>query len=529
LGEESNLETKTWEVSFKMPAALVECIPNFSEARRAEVVEKIVAAVKEVRGVHVLDRHSDLDHNRTVLTFVGPPAAVEEAAFQAIQTAAELINLDEHQGEHPRLGATDVVPFVPISGISMAECVEMARRLGERVGEELQIPVYLYEQAATRPERQNLENIRRGQYEALKEEIASNPAREPDFGPRRVGLAGATVIGARQPLIAYNVYLTTSDDSIAKKIAKTVRNSSGGLRYVKGLGLLVEGQAQVSMNLTNFHGTPLPQVVEMIRREAQRYGVGVHHSELVGLIPQQALVEAARWYLQLDQFEPDQILETRLAEAAQETSPEAAREVFLDALASDTPTPGGGAAAAYTSAQGAALVAMVARLTIGRKKYAAVDEEMRELLVRTETLRNLLAGAVERDMQSFNAVMAAFRLPKNTPEEQQTRSQAVEEATLGAAHVPLEVAEHSVEVMKLALQAVRLGNLNAISDGASAAAFAHAGLKSAAYNVRINISSLQDAGESKSLIDEVHALERQADVLEDQVREALYERGGLLR
>ena len=512
-----------------MPAALVECIPNFSEARRPEVVEQIVAAVRGVRGVHILDRHSDLDHNRTVLTFVGPPEAVEEAAFQAIKTAAGLINLDEHQGEHPRLGATDVVPFVPISGISMAECVEMARRLGERVGFELEIPVYLYEEAATRPERQNLENIRRGQYEGLKEEMGKNPARDPDFGPSRVGPAGGTVIGARQPLIAYNVYLTTADDSIAKKIAKTVRHSSGGLRYVKGLGLLVEGQAQVSMNLTNFHGTPLPQVVEMIRREAQRYGVGIDHSELVGLIPQQALVEAARWYLQLDQFEPGQILETRLAESAQESAPEAAREVFLEALASDTPTPGGGAAAAYTSAQGAALAAMVARLTIGRKKYAEVDEMMQSLLMKAEGLRSKLAAAVDRDMQAFNEVMAAFKLPKSSPEEQQARSRAIEEATLGAAHVPLEVAVYSLEVMELALQAVRLGNTNAISDGASAATFAHAGLKSAAYNVRINISSLQDADAGRSLIDQVHALESRANALEDQVREVLYNRGGLLR
>lgn len=512
-----------------MPAALVECIPNFSEARRPEVVEEIVAAVSSVRGVHVLDRHSDLDHNRTVLTFVGPPDAVEEAAFQAIKTAAELINLDEHQGEHPRLGATDVVPFVPISGISMADCVEMARRLGERVGNELEIPVYLYEEAATLPERQNLENIRRGQYEGLKEEMGKNPAREPDFGPSRVSPAGGTVIGARQPLIAFNVYLTTADDSIAKKIAKTVRHSSGGLRYVKGLGLLVEGQAQVSMNLTNFHGTPLPQVVEMIRREAQRYGVGIHHSELVGLIPQQALVEAARWYLQLDQFEPGQILETRLAESAQEPAPEVAREVFLEALASDTPTPGGGAAAAYTSAQGAALAAMVARLTIGRKKYAEVEGKMQSLLSKAEELRAKLAAAVDRDMQSFNAVMAAFKLPKSSPEEQQARSQAIEDATLGAAQVPLEVAGYSLEVMELALQAVQLGNTNAISDGASAATFAHAGLKSAAYNVRINVSSLQDANAAKSLIDQVHELESRANALEDQVREVLYERGGLLR
>ena len=295
-----------------MTQSLVECIANYSDARRPEVVEAIMGAITGVAGVRLLDRHSDIDHNRTVFTFVGEPQAVEEAAFRSIAKAAELINLDQHTGEHPRIGATDVVPFVPISGVSMADCVAMARRLGRRVGDELGIPVYLYEEAATRPERQNLENIRRGQYEALKIEMGVNPERDPDFGPRRVGPAGATVIGARQPLIAFNVYLTTDDLSIAKKIAKTVRHSSGGFRYVKALGVLVEGRAQVTMNLTNYHGTPVALVVEAIRREAARYGVAIHHTELVGLIPQEALVDAAVWYLQLDQFEKNQILESRL-------------------------------------------------------------------------------------------------------------------------------------------------------------------------------------------------------------------------
>jgi glutamate formiminotransferase / formiminotetrahydrofolate cyclodeaminase len=252
---------------------LIECIPNFSEARRPEVVDQIVTAVTTVDEVHLLDRSSDLDHNRTVLTFAGPPQAVEEAAFRAIKTAAELIDLNQHTGEHPRIGATDVCPFVPLSGVSMEECVAIAKRLGQRVGDELGIPVYLYEQAATRPGRANLENIRHGEYEGLKEEIASNPDREPDYGPPELGPAGATVIGARSYLIAYNVYLTTTDVEIAKKIAKTIRHSSGGLRYVKALGLLVEGRAQVSMNLTDYRKTPIALVVETIRREAARYGV----------------------------------------------------------------------------------------------------------------------------------------------------------------------------------------------------------------------------------------------------------------
>ena len=288
-----------------MPTQLIECIPNFSEARRPEVIDQIVAAIQSVSEVKLLDRSSDLDHNRTVLTFAGPPFAVEEAAFRAIKTASELIDLNNHTGEHPRIGATDVVPFVPLSGASMDDCIAMAKRLGERVGNELSIPVYLYEAAATRPERANLENIRKGQYEGLKAEIESNPERQPDFGPAKLGTAGATVIGARNPLIAFNVYLTTDDVDIAKKIAKAIRHSSGGLRYVKALGLLVEGRAQVSMNLTNFRETPLARVVETIRREAQRYGVAIHHSELVGLIPQEALVDAAVWYTQLDAFDKE--------------------------------------------------------------------------------------------------------------------------------------------------------------------------------------------------------------------------------
>lgn len=293
---------------------IVECVPNFSEGRRKEVIDEIVGALAAVEGVRVLDVHSDADHNRSVVTIVGEPRAVEEAAFRGIERAARLIDMDQHRGEHPRLGATDVVPFVPIAGVTMAECVEMARRLGERVGRELSIPVYLYEEAATRPERRNLADVRQGEYEGLKAEIASRADRAPDFGPARVGKAGATVIGARPPLIAFNVYLNTDNVTIAQAIARAVRHSSGGLRYVKALGLLVEGRAQVSMNLTDYRQTPIHRVVEMIRREAARYGVTIASSEVVGLLPNEALVDAARFYLQLDGFSSDQILENRLAE-----------------------------------------------------------------------------------------------------------------------------------------------------------------------------------------------------------------------
>jgi glutamate formiminotransferase len=297
-----------------MMQQIVECVPNFSEGQRQKVIDAIVAAISEVAGAKVLDVKPDADHNRTVVTFVGGPEAVEEAAFQGIAKAAALIDMDAHQGEHPRVGAADVVPFVPIQGVTMDDCVAMAARLGARVGSELDIPVYLYEAAATSPPRRNLADVRRGEYEGLKQEIGFNPAREPDYGPRRIGKAGATIIGARAPLIAFNVYLTTDDVSAAKKIARAVRGSSGGLCYVKALGLSVEGRAQVSMNLTDYRRTPVHHAMEMIRREAARYGVGVASSEIIGLVPQQALLDVALYYLQLDGFSPDQVLESHLTE-----------------------------------------------------------------------------------------------------------------------------------------------------------------------------------------------------------------------
>lgn len=510
-----------------MSSSLVECIPNFSEARRPEVVEAIVAAITAA-GVTVLDRHSDSDHNRTVVTYVGTPAAVEKAAFQGIRKAAELINLDNHTGSHPRIGATDVVPFVPLSGVSMDDCVAMVRRLGERVGRELNIPVYLYEEAATQPERVNLENIRRGQYEGLKAEIESQPDRKPDFGPARLGPAGATVIGARYPLVAYNVYLNTADLSIAKAIARALRQSSGGYRHVKALGMLVEGMAQVSMNLTNFRQTPVFRVVETIRREAARYGTSIHHCELVGLIPQDALIDSAVWYLQLDGFKTDQVLEQRLYAAASKSAKSApiTSSSFLDDLAAATPTPGGGSAAAHAGAMGAALVAMLARLTIGKKKYATVEAQMNEILAQAERLRRELTAAVEEDSAAFEGVISAFKLPKDTPVQEKIRSETIEKATLRAAHVPLSVAKKSVNVMVLADRAVALGNLNAISDGASAAAMARAALTSAGYNVRINLAGMSDKTAGDTLLSQLHTLEDKAAILEKRVQKSIQERGG---
>ncbi len=514
-----------------MTTQLIECIPNFSEARRPEVIDQIVAAITSVEGARLLDRSSDLDHNRTVLTYAGPPDAMEEAAFRAIKTASELIDLNHHTGEHPRIGATDVCPFVPISGITMEECILMAKRLGERVGRELQIPVYLYEFAATRPERTNLENIRRGQYEGLKSEIESNPERKPDYGPAKLGTAGATVIGARNPLIAFNVYLTTAEVDIAKKIAKAIRQSSGGMRYVKSLGLLVEGRAQVSINLTNFRESPIGRVVEMIRREAQRYGVGIHHSELVGLIPQDALIDAAVWYTQLDQFSRDQILEARLYQTttpqSDESQPANSTIPFLDDVAAATAAPGGGSVAAYAGALGAALVEMVSGLTIGKKKYADVEAEMQAIRSQALILRKELTNAVEDDSAAFEALMGTFKLPKETEEQQKARKAAIHMATLNAAHVPLHTVQSAVKVMELAAKCAKDGNLNAISDAMSGASMARAALTAAGYNVRINLNSLEDKLAGGKMLKELKELEEQADKIEKEIRKTMEERGGV--
>lgn len=505
---------------------IVECVANFSEGRRMTVVDEIVRAIGAVSGVYVLDRESDPDHNRSVITFVASPDVIVEAAFQGIAAAARLIDMDQHSGEHPRLGATDVVPFIPIEGVDMNDCVLLARQLGERVGRELNIPVYLYESAATRPDRENLADVRRGQYEALKDAISTDPNRAPDFGPSVVGKAGATIIGARAPLVAYNVYLTTEDVEIARQIGKDMRHSSGGYRYVKGLGLLVDGKAQVSMNLTDYTKTPIHRVVETIRREAARYGVAIQRSEIVGLVPQRALLDAAQWYLQIDDFKPEQVLENRLSDALQGGG-EGMVATFIDELAAGTATPGGGSAAAYGAAMGAALVAMVARLTVGKKKFANVESRMNEIIIEADKLHADLALGVQRDSAAFEEVMAAFRLPKETDEQQTARAEAIEKATHLAAEVPLEAARMAARVIELAAEVAETGNSNAVSDAGSAGALAGAALHAAGLNVKINATSIQDQDAARhwqTVLDELNQRARHATL---RLHAAVQERGGI--
>src|SRR2546422_7935694 len=361
-------------------STLVECVPNFSEGRDKAKVDAIVGAMK-VEGVYLLDREMDADHNRSVITLVGAREPIQEAAIRGVGKAAELIDLNRHQGAHPRMGAADVVPFIPIDGITIEDCVTMARHVGEQIWKRYQIPVYLYESAATSPERQNLENIRRGQFEGIRVEIASNPARKPDFGEARVHpTAGATVVGARKFLIAYNVFLNTPDTEIAKKIAKAVRFSSGGMRFVKGAGFLVRGLAQVSMNLTDFEQTPIHRVFEAVKREAARYGVAPVSSEIVGLIPKKALEMAAEWFLQVENFDSSLILENRLISVMGGKMAvgglRSGVEPFVEQLAAPTATPGGGSASAAAGAMAAGLAMMVASMSRGKKAYLQHETQL---------------------------------------------------------------------------------------------------------------------------------------------------------
>ncbi len=499
---------------------LIECVPNFSNGRNPEIYHAIADAIRAVPGARLLDVSPDADHNRTVITFVGGPTAVLEAAFQAIKLAAQLINLDEHQGEHPRIGATDVCPLIPLRGISTQECVALAQRLGQRVGNELGIAVYLYGAAATRPEREKLADIRKGQYEAWKEEIGINPARQPDYGPAEAKPWGATVIGVRPFLIAYNIYLNSSDADVAEKIARAVRFSSGGLRFVQAKGFLVEGQAQVSMNLTDFEKTPIYRVQEMVRREAARYGLSITKAELVGLTPQKAFIDAARWYLQLDDFREEQVLEYRLYdESASDNTP----EPFLEAVAANKPTPGGGSVAALAGALGAALAQMVAGLTAGRKKYAEIEEEMQAALTQAVALRRQLTAAIADDAAAFEQVMTAMRQKELSQADKQA---AIEQATIHAGEVPLRVARLSLEAAQVALRMAQVGNVNAVSDAAAGVLMARAAVEAAALNVQINGAGLQNQQLAQSWASEVKTLVAQAQELATQATAVAAARGG---
>ena len=484
-----------------MAGPLVECVPNFSEGRDAATLEALRSAITRVPGVRLLDVQTDPAHNRSVYTFVASPDTAVEAALSAMRVATERIDMTKHRGEHPRMGATDVVPFVPVRNTTMDDCVALARRLGERAAAELSVPIYLYARAATRPERERLPDVRKGEFEGLKERIGKDPAADPDFGPKHIHpTAGATAVGARPFLVAFNIYLDSSDVSIAKDIAKKIRTSSGGLPAVQASGFEVAGSAQVSMNLLDIDTTSPATVFTIVEEAARERGVAVLKSEVVGLIPERALLGAATAFLKVSDA-AEHILEAKIRAVEGPTL-----DGWIDELAGGAPVPGGGSAAALAGALAGALVAMVARLTIGRKAYAGAEPRMRQVLAEAEALRGQLRRLVDDDAAAYAKVSAAYKLAKDDPR----RRRAVDEALVGAAEVPLVVARGANRLIALAREVEAIGNRNASSDARVGAALARAALEGAVENVRVNVAALSEAGLGASLVKEAEALSRQS-------------------
>jgi glutamate formiminotransferase/formiminotetrahydrofolate cyclodeaminase len=525
---------------------IVECVPNFSEGRRPEVIAELVAAVESIDGTAVLDTHVDPDHHRSVITFVGGVEVIVEAAVRVARRAAELIDLRRHVGVHPRVGALDVLPFVPVRGVTLEDCIHLAHAAGERIARDVGVPVYFYESAARKPDRVNLEDVRRGGFEQLREEIGTNPERAPDEGAPRVHeTAGACIVGARSLLIAYNINLHTTDITVARRIARAVRGRDGGLRFLKALGfeLRERGLTQVSMNLVRFEKTELHHAFEAVRREAERYGVRVAGSEIVGLIPQAALDRSAEYFLQIENFSPELILENRIASAlarrrdeaagqrqrddnapaswsaeveaeavarrgvmpqteVKRTANECASNDFNSANAYDASThaaiaatdeiTGGGAAAAHAASLAAALGEMVAHLIKRKGQQEDMEREARDALQALNDLRARLAEAADEDGASFAGVLGARRMPGRTDEERRARANAVEEALKGAAAVPLETASLAVQVGELLETLAELGEPAWLSDAATGAQLAFAATVAARYNVLVNTAEIED-------------------------------------
>jgi glutamate formiminotransferase/formiminotetrahydrofolate cyclodeaminase len=521
---------------------LVECVPNISEGRDRAIIEAVCAVITEVEGVSLLDVDPGRDTNRTVITFIGPPAAVADAAFRVVARAAQMIDMSRHSGAHPRHGATDVVPFVPVTGVTMADCIALARGVGERIGAELGIPVYLYEEAALRPERRNLAHCRQGEYEALPRKLG-HPEWTPDHGPDAwspaVARSGATNVGARQFLVAYNVNLNTRAKRIASDIALDVREQGrarrdaegkivkgpdgqnemipGALKAVKAVGWTIPeyDRAQISINLVNLALTQPHEAFDEVCRQAERRGVRVTGSELVGLIPLQSLLAAGRHYLrragesagvprrqlietaiqslglrELGPFDPAQkIIESRAGVGDGRLVRLTNRE-FVDELSTDSPAPGGGSVAALCGAQAAALATMVCNLSVGRKGYEAVQERVKDLAETCQADKDALLAAIDEDTDAFNRVMNAMRLPKASAEQQRARDLAVAAATRDATRVPLAVLERTPDLLARVAEIAAIGNANSLSDAGVAALTALAAAEGAWYNVLINLGAL---------------------------------------
>ncbi|MBN2358986.1 MAG: glutamate formimidoyltransferase [Deltaproteobacteria bacterium] len=552
---------------------LVECVPNFSEGRDRAVIDRIADAIRGVAGATLLDVDPGADTNRTVVTLVGDPQAAVEAAFSAIRTAAELIDMSKHHGAHARIGATDVCPFVPVSEMTQEECVALARQLGQRVGDELGIPVYLYEHAATRPERRNLADIRQGEYEGLAAKLR-DPAWQPDFGPAVFNArSGATVIGARDFLIAYNINLNTREKKLAHDIALILREQGraerdqdnkivvdadgnkkmipGLFRCVKAVGWYIDTYncAQISINFTNHQVSPPHLVFDKACELAWERGLRVTGSELVGLIPKQALLEAGRHYLRkqkksvgvdddelvrvavqsmglsdIVKFDPqEKIIEHRIQSGPGRLVAMTGQE-FLRELASDSPAPGGGSVSALAGAYSAALGAMVAALTHGKKGYQEVYDEMERLGAEAHPFKDRLLAAVDTDAAAFDAVMAALRLPKASAEDKARRQAAMLEANKNATLVPMGTLRGSIRPLEIAAAVAERGNQNSLSDAGVAGLMGRAAAEGAYYNVMINLPSVDDAAFRDQIRGEADQLLERALALADRIRTLVLER-----
>ncbi len=519
---------------------IVECVPNFSEGRDTKILDQIAEAIRSVKGAYLLDVDPGADTNRTVVTFVGDPDSAIEAAFQAIKKASEIIDMSKHHGAHARMGATDVCPFVPVSGVTMDDCVEYARRLGKRVGEELGIPIYFYEYAATKPEWKNLAEVRKGEYEALPEKM-KDPYWKPDFGPQKFNIkAGATAISAREFLIAYNINLNSRDKKKANDLALYIREKGrlkrdknnkilkdkdgnkirepGLFTDCKAVGWYIDtyNRAQISINLTNYKITPPHLVLEKVRELAREKGIQITGSELVGLIPKEAILMAGKYYLNrmgestgipekmiietavqsmgLDDLGPFDINEKVIeyAIAKKDNLVNMTLTDFADDLSTDSPAPGGGSVAALCSAISGALTAMVSNLTFGKKGYEKVWDEAKELAEAGQKIKEHSLDAIDKDTEAFYGMMEAARLPKKTDEEIKVRNQTIQNATKKAILVPIETLEIAHEAVELSEKIAKIGNKNALSDAGVAAITANAAAKSAYLNVKINMENIED-------------------------------------
>jgi glutamate formiminotransferase/formiminotetrahydrofolate cyclodeaminase len=476
----------------------------------------IEAIVNEARAgnVKVLDIESDANHNRSVLTFVGEPEAVKEAALAMSAKAIELIDLNKHTGEHPRMGAVDVIPFIPISDVTMEECVQLAKEFGKEYASRFSVPVYLYEAAATRPDRRNLADVRKGEFEGLRELIGRDPEKKPDFGPEAIHpTAGATAIGARQILIAYNINLATDRVDVAKRIAKQVRGRNGGLSAVKALGFELKdrGLVQVSMNMVDYKASQLFKAFELVRSLARQEGVEIAESEIVGLVPSEALTDTAKFYLRLHSFKDGQILERKLSDVDSGRLATMNLSAFSAEVASEKPVPGGGSVSAYVASLAASLVSMVARLTLKKTELGKHSPTVNAVLAESDKLRATLLSQVDKDSKSFDALMKAYGLPKETEREKEVRSTSIQANLKDATEVPLQTAEQAVQTLSAGKRLAEHANINALSDLETAIAAAYAGFAGAVANVRINLPGIKDPECRKRIQEKLDTLQSQIE------------------